>query len=105
MSRAELRRALAAYIRGTLSRYLNGRIVYPLAASRAGLQGVTTLRVRLARDGRILGVRLATSSGHALLDGAAVDSVERLGSMPAPPVEIPWDESRELPLPVNFVAP
>jgi protein TonB len=103
ISRAQLRRILASYIRDTLSRYLHGRIDYPLAASRAGMQGVTMLRVRLARDGRILAVRLSRTSGHAMLDDAALSSVQRLGTMPPPPTEIPWDESQELPLPVTFV--
>lgn len=103
ISRAHLRRLLAGYIRDTLSRFLHGRIDYPLAASRAGMEGVTLLRVRLARDGRILAVRLSRTSGHDMLDQAALSSVQRLVTMPAPPAEIPWDEGQELPLPVTFV--
>lgn len=103
LSRAELRRILAGYITGTLSRYLDGRIEYPLAARRDQLQGVVLLRVRLARDGRILAVRLSRTSGHPMLDRAALASVQGLGTMPAPPREIPWDEMQELPLPVTYV--
>lgn len=103
VSRAALRRMLAGYIRDTLSRFLDGRIDYPLAARREHLEGVVVLRVRLARDGRILGVRLSQSSGHPMLDQAAQASVSGLGSMPAPPAQIPWDDARELPLPVTYV--
>ncbi|MCZ7683839.1 MAG: energy transducer TonB [Sandaracinaceae bacterium] len=103
ISRAALRRMLAGYIRDTLSRFLDGRIDYPLAARREHLEGVVVLRVRLSRDGRILGVRLSQSSGHPMLDQAAQASVSGLGSMPAPPAQIPWDDARELPLPVTYV--
>jgi protein TonB len=103
ISRAQLRRLLAGYITGTLSRYLDGRIEYPLAARREQLQGVVMLRIRLASDGRVLAVRLSRSCGHALLDRAALASVQGLGSMPAPPREIPWDDEQELPLPVTYV--
>lgn len=102
ISRAELRRILARYITGTLSSYLDGRIDYPLAARREQLQGVVMLRIRLARDGRLLAVRLSRSSGHSMLDRAALASVQGLGSMPAPPREIPWDDTQELPLPVTY---
>lgn len=103
ISRAALRRILAGYIRDTLSRYLDGRIDYPLAARREHIEGVVVLRVRLARDGRILGVRLSRSSGQPMLDTAALSSVQGLGSMPAPPQQIPWDDAQELPLPVTYV--
>lgn len=103
ISRAELRRRLRGYVRGTLSAYVNGRIDYPLAARREHLQGVVVLRIRLARDGRLLGVRLSRSSGHAMLDRAALASVERLNTMPPPPAGIPWGDERELPLPVTYL--
>ncbi|HBQ15362.1 MAG TPA: hypothetical protein DEF51_30965 [Myxococcales bacterium] len=103
ISRAELRRRLRGYVRGTLSAFVNGRIDYPLAARREHLQGVVVLRIRLASDGRLLGVRLSRSSGHDTLDRAALASVQRLDSMPAPPSGIPWGDERELPLPVTYV--
>ena len=103
ISRAELRRRLLGYIRGTLSAYVNGRIDYPLAARREHLEGVVMLRIRLAHDGRVLAVRLSRTSGHDSLDRAALSSVERLETMPAPPEGIPWEDERELPLPVTYV--
>lgn len=103
ISRAELRRRLLAYIRGTLSSYVNGRIDYPLAARRERLEGVVLLRIRLSQEGRVLAVRLSRTSGHDSLDRAALSSVERLETMPAPPEGIPWEDDRELPLPVTYV--
>jgi protein TonB len=103
ISRGQLRRMLAGYIRGTLSSYLDGRISYPIAARREHAEGVVVLRLRLADDGRILSVRLSRTSGHQALDAAALASVQGLGSVPAPPREIPWDDAIELPLPVTYV--
>jgi periplasmic protein TonB len=103
ISREALRALLVDYIRGTLSRYLDGRIDYPLAARREHVEGVVMLRIRLARDGRILAVRLSQESGSDMLDDAALASVRGLVTMPAPPATIPWDDRRELPLPVTYV--
>lgn len=100
-SRAELRARVMGYIRG-LSGSLGGRVSYPLAARRAHLQGVVILRLRLAQDGRILGVRVSRTSGHDVLDDAALASVRDVGSLPAPPHGVPWDEERELPVPIRF---
>lgn len=102
ISRAELRRRLLEYLRGTVRGYVNGRIEVPLVARREHLEGVVVVRMRLSRDGDILGVRLSRSSGHSVLDQAAVASVERIGSVPAPPSSIPWDASQELPLDVRY---
>ena len=100
-SRAELRRRVRTYIRG-LSDSLAGRVGYPLAARRAHLEGVVVLRVRLAVDGTVLGVRLARSSGHSMLDDAALASLQGVDSLAAPPDGVPWDERRELPVPIRF---
>lgn len=102
ISRAELRRRLLGYMRGTLWGFVNGRIDYPLAARRSHIEGVVMLRIRLASDGRLLNVRLDRSSGHHMLDQAALASVQRLAEMPAPPDSIPWDAGQELPLPVTY---
>lgn len=103
ISRGELRRRLLDYMRSTLWGFVAARVEhYPLAARREHLEGVVMLRIRLARDGRLLHVRLSRSSGHATLDRAALASVQELRTMPAPPRTIPWDDQRELPLPVTY---
>lgn len=102
ISRAELRRRLVGYIRNTLHGYVNERIRMPLVARREHLEGTAIVRIRLAEDGRILGARLSRSSGHGVLDDAAVESIRALGRVPAPPADIPWDPDEELPLPVRY---
>ena len=105
ISRQELRRRVLAYIRQTLSSYVNGRIGYPIAARRGHMEGIVVLRLRLGDDGRLLGVRLSRSSGHGVLDESALADVRGLETLPAPPDSIPWDEGREIPLPVTVSPP
>jgi len=50
---------------------------YPESARRAGLQGVTTLRVRVLENGRVGDVLVEQSAGFRDLDTAAVDAVKK----------------------------
>ena len=56
---------------------------YPLAARRARIEGVVQLRVTLMPDGRLVGARVERSSGHPLLDRAALDLLARASPLPA----------------------
>jgi periplasmic protein TonB len=56
---------------------------YPREASRRKQQGTALLDVALARDGTVLGVALARSSGFPLLDEAAIKAV--FAASPVPP--------------------
>jgi protein TonB len=56
---------------------------YPLAARRARLEGVVELRVTLLPDGRFVDARVERSSGHVLLDQAALDLLARAAPLPA----------------------
>lgn len=47
-------------------------VEYPRAARRAGLEGRVGLRLRVGADGRVQDVRVIESSGHDMLDEAAV---------------------------------
>ena len=49
-----------------------GNINYPSAARQRGLSGTLQLRVVIGPDGELRDVRLVASSGHALLDDAAI---------------------------------
>jgi len=76
-------------------RKLNEHIYYPPQAIEHGLEGEVRLLLILAADGRIEDVQLAASSGHALLDNAAIRAAFAMGSLPGL-------RSRELILPVIF---
>ena len=63
-----------------LARPLGGYQVkprYPESARRAGVQGVTTLRVRVLENGRVGDVIVDQSAGFRDLDIAAVDAVKK----------------------------
>lgn len=57
----------------TRARLLRGRIRdsdYPRAALRAGIEGMVTVRIAVAANGRVSGCTIARSSGSAELDAA-----------------------------------
>ena len=56
---------------------------YPNSARRLGIQGMTTLRVYVAADGRVGDVQVQESAGHPDLDTAAADAVKRWRFEPA----------------------
>lgn len=55
---------------------------YPLEARRARIEGVVQLRVTLMSDGRLVDARVEQSSGHAVLDRAALDLLARASPLP-----------------------
>ena len=56
---------------------------YPSSARRLGIQGMTTLRVYVAADGRVGEVLIHESAGHPDLDSAAAEAVKRWRFEPA----------------------
>ena len=79
----------------TLTR-LSEAILYPSEALRRGLEGEVVILVELGEGGRILGAEIASGSGHAMLDDAAVRAVRRLGTLG------PSTAHRTILLPVRF---
>jgi TonB family protein len=55
---------------------------YPREAIRYELEGITTLRFQLAPDGHVSEVQVAKSSGWALLDDAAIRTIQACGFPP-----------------------
>jgi len=55
---------------------------YPLAARRARIEGVVQLRVTLLPDGTLTDARIEHSSGHAILDRAALELLSRAARLP-----------------------
>lgn len=58
---------------------------YPLVARRRGLGGIVQLEVELLPSGKVVSVTVRSSSSHAVLDQAALDTVTRLQPAPFPP--------------------
>ncbi|BAU46777.1 cell envelope biogenesis protein TonB [Sulfurifustis variabilis] len=61
----------------------NPKPPYPLAARRQGIEGRVLLTAHVRADGSCRDVRLKQSSGHSLLDRAALDTVKRWRFLPA----------------------
>ena len=62
---------------------------YPESARRAGVQGITLLKLRVLENGKVGEVQIEQSAGHADLDNAAVDAVKRWLFEPARMGKIP----------------
>jgi protein TonB len=72
---------------------------YPIAARRMGLQGTVVLRVVVGADGRPLDVSIVQSSGHAILDTSAADTVRsRWRFVPARRDGIPIEDTVQVPI-------
>jgi protein TonB len=67
-----------AAIRQKLSEY----VFYPEQAWKLGLEGTVTLFVEVSADGRVEDVRVVASSGHPMLDNAAIKGFYALGRLP-----------------------
>ena len=63
--------------------YLNNHLTYPLAARRMGLQGRVVLNVEVLAEGLCGQVNVQQSSGHEILDDAAMQSVKTWKFIPA----------------------
>ena len=72
--------------------------VYPAAARRTGYEGTVVIRARIQIDGSADRVEIKKSSGHGVLDQAALEAVRKWRFIPARRgneavvewVEIPW---------------
>ncbi len=74
---------------------------YPRAAQRRHYQGVVQVRYSVDRQGNVLAVALAGSSGREPLDEEALAAVQRASPLPAPPPDVPG-ERIEVTTPVQF---
>ena len=60
---------------------LSETMLYPSEALRRGLEGEVVIIVELGAGGRIIDAGVASGSGHAMLDEAAVRAVLKLGTL------------------------
>ncbi len=79
----------------TAQRKLSQHLFYPPEAVAGGIEGEVRLILKLSPDGAIEDISIAASSGHAMLDNAAVKAAYAMGKLPG-------ITSRELILPVIF---
>jgi protein TonB len=75
---------------------LSETLLYPEEAVRRGLQGEVVLLLEVGEGGRIAGASVASTSGHPILDDAALRAVRLLGTLG------PASAGRAILLPVRF---
>jgi protein TonB len=75
--------------------------VYPTNAANNHQEGRVVMRVTVARDGRVLDVRVGTSSGWPAIDAAEVETIRKAAPFPPVPGDMPGDPVI-LVLPMNY---
>jgi protein TonB len=63
---------------------------------------MTTITFEIDRKGRLMDIRIVSSSGHPELDVAAFDPLQRAEPFPPPPADLPG-ETFEFTVPFKFV--
>ena len=81
-----------SYIRDLVGKHL----VYPVMARKMGWSGKAVVVFTIMEDGTASDIRLAVSSGRAILDRSAVETIRRAAPFPKPPLRA------EILLPVLF---
>ena len=79
MPAAEAETALRNQLLGELQTRLSHYLTYPPLARQRGWEGTVLLELRIASDGQLDKVRVERSSGYAVLDHSALNSLSRLG--------------------------
>ncbi len=64
---------------------LSEHLFYPPEAVARGLEGEVILLLTLTESGQLASAAIARSSGHALLDQAALDAAQHIGALPGNP--------------------
>ena len=64
---------------------LSKHLFYPPEAVALGLEGEVILLLSLGERGQLVSAAIARSSGHALLDQAALDAARHIGALPGNP--------------------
>jgi protein TonB len=87
--------------RGALVAHLNRTKRYPPEARMRREEGVVRLSFSIDRSGRVIGFRVAGSSGSPALDREALAMIQRASPLPAPPPEVAGGRI-DLTVPVHF---
>jgi TonB family protein len=74
-----------------LYRIVKSNWFIPYAARELGLKGVTVIRFRIMKDGRVTGLHLLSPSGIDPFDAAALNSIQLSNPLPALPEEYSKD--------------
>jgi periplasmic protein TonB len=70
---------------------------YPTVARRLKWQGMAVVTFYILENGLVENIKIASSSGHRLLDNHVIDTVKRLQPFPKPPLRA------EITIPVKYI--
>ncbi len=98
---AALRSASLVSWKLRISTHLQRYKRYPSAAAARGERGTAELSFTVDRSGHVKVAKLQRGSGHALLDEATVELIQRAQPLPPPPGDVPGTEF-SFTVPVKF---
>lgn len=87
LSRGQLRGIVKGYYR-SLNQLMRQKRSYPRSARRLGLEGTVLVEMVVDKRGQIIDVKVVRSSGHDVLDRAALAQVQQIGRVPQIPSEL-----------------
>lgn len=91
----------SSLLRNELQQAFLLKFYYPRLAQKRGWQGEVRLGLKVAASGRLEDIRILQSSGHGLLDRAALDSLGKVKSLPAA-IALLNGQEMKLELPVQY---
>jgi protein TonB len=103
VSRVAVSKEKAAVFQRALRSHIARFRHYPDRARRERAQGTVGLLFSMQRDGSVTDVQIVSSSGYALLDTAAVETIRNAQPMPRIPAELPGQLN--IRMPVEFDLP
>jgi protein TonB len=77
------------------------RKTYPESARKNQKQGKVGVRFTIAADGSVKSITIAESSGHDILDSAALSAVKNAAPLPRPPQNL-FDEQLKVLITIMF---
>lgn len=78
---------------------------FPRRLERRRIYGTAIVSFTIDRAGNLLSYEIVRSSGHELVDEAAIETLKRASPMPPVPHELPGAAYTPLPLPIQFNPP
>ena len=94
------KKLLRKYLR-KVAKAMRKDYAYPRAARRLGVEGNAVVLITIDAGGRVVEVKLAKSSGHDVLDAAALGAARSVARVPAAPKDLDWTK-RSVRVPFRF---
>ena len=97
---AAVRRRISAAIFRSSATVITRCGIKPTSLDRAGGDLVTTLRIKVKRDGSVLGSEIVKASGNSLMDGSVLAAAEQVKKIDALPDGLGKEDIVDIP--INF---